>query len=135
MAAPHLFDMFARSIQVSQLQLTLGEKLSEYGVFSGPYLSVFGLNTKSVQIWSFFWFVFSCIRTKYIECPNTEFFLVQIQENTDQKKTCSARAQIFKQSDPWNRQKMGGCFFWQILTKNVGWFLYTGKRFFVEVLF
>ena len=78
--------MFARSIQVSQLQLTLSEKVSEYGVFSGPYLSVFGLNTKSVQIWSFFWSVSFCIRTKYIECPNTEFFLVQIQKNTDQKK-------------------------------------------------
>ena len=73
-------------------------KPSKYGVFSGPYFPVFGLNTeiypndqqcmKIVQIWRFFWFVLPCIRIEYGDllkwstlrekCPNTEFFLVRI---------------------------------------------------------
>ena len=54
---------------------------------------------KSVQIRSFFWSVFSCIRTEYGDllrksCIRTEYgdllrkspYSVRIQENTDQKK-------------------------------------------------
>ena len=51
---------------------------------------------KSVQIWRFFWSVFFCIRTEYVDlrikCP----YSVQIQENTDQKKL-----HIWTLSTPW----------------------------------
>ena len=38
---------------------------------------------KSVQIWSFFWSVFSCLRTEYRDLRE---YSVRIQENTDQEK-------------------------------------------------
>ena len=41
---------------------------------------------KSVQIRSFFWSVVSRIRTKYGEIRGISPYLVQIRENTDQKK-------------------------------------------------
>ena len=41
---------------------------------------------KSVQIWSFFWSVFSCIWTEYGNLFRKYLYSVQIQENTDQKK-------------------------------------------------
>ena len=41
---------------------------------------------KSVQIWSFFWPVFSCVRTEYGDLLRKSPYLVWIQENTDQKK-------------------------------------------------
>ena len=54
----------------------------------GTYMVAHGLfynREKSVQIRSFFWSVFFCIRTEYgyllHKCP----YSVQIQENTDQK--------------------------------------------------
>ena len=42
---------------------------------------------KSVQIRSFFWFVFLCIRTEYGGLLRKSLYLVQIQKNKDQKKT------------------------------------------------
>ena len=42
---------------------------------------------KSVQMWSFFWSVFSRIRTKYGEIRRKSLYSVRIRENTDQKKT------------------------------------------------
>ena len=41
---------------------------------------------KSVQIRSFFWSVFSCIRTEYGDLRSKSPYSVQMQENTDQKK-------------------------------------------------
>ena len=41
---------------------------------------------KSVQIRSFFWSVFSCIRTEYGDFRIKSLYSVRIQENTDQKK-------------------------------------------------
>ena len=41
---------------------------------------------KSVQIKSFFWPAFSCIRTEYGDLLSNSPYSVQIQENTDQKK-------------------------------------------------
>ena len=41
---------------------------------------------KSVQIRSFLWFVFSCIRTEHGDLRSKSSYLVQIQKNTDQKK-------------------------------------------------
>ena len=40
---------------------------------------------KSVQIHSYFWSVFSCIRTKYGDLLFKSSYSVRIQENTDQK--------------------------------------------------
>ena len=41
---------------------------------------------KSVQIQSFFWSAFSCIRTEYGDLLCKSPYSVRIQENTDQKK-------------------------------------------------
>ena len=41
---------------------------------------------KSVQIRSFFWSVFSCIRTEYGEILRISPYSVRMRENTDQKK-------------------------------------------------
>ena len=41
---------------------------------------------KGVQIGSFFWSVFSCIRTKYRDLLRKSPYSVRIQENKDQKK-------------------------------------------------
>ena len=41
---------------------------------------------KSAQIWSLFWSVFFCIWTEYGNLRSKSPYLVQIQENTDQKK-------------------------------------------------
>ena len=43
-------------------------------------------SVKSVQIRSFFWSVFSNIRTEYGEIPCISPYSVQMRENTDQKK-------------------------------------------------
>ena len=43
---------------------------------------------KSVQIRSFFWSVFFCIRTEYGNLRSKSPYSVRIQENTDQKKLC-----------------------------------------------
>ena len=40
---------------------------------------------KSVQMRSYFWPVFSCIRTEYGDLRSKSLYLVRIQENTDQK--------------------------------------------------
>ena len=41
---------------------------------------------KSDQIWSFFWSVFSCIRTRYGDLLGKSPYSVRVQESTDQKK-------------------------------------------------
>ena len=41
---------------------------------------------KSVQIWSFFWSIFSHIRTEYGEILRISPYSFQMRENTDQKK-------------------------------------------------
>ena len=41
---------------------------------------------KSVQIRSFFWSVFSCLRTEYRDLRSKSPYSVRIQENTDQRK-------------------------------------------------
>ena len=41
---------------------------------------------KSIQMWSFFWSVFSRIRTEYGDLRFKSTYSVRIQENTDQKK-------------------------------------------------
>ena len=38
---------------------------------------------KSVQIWSFFWSVFSCIRTEYGKILRISPYAVQMRENID----------------------------------------------------
>ena len=47
---------------------------------------LFAHSVKSVQIWSFFWSVFSCIWTEYGQLLCTSPCWVKIQENTDQEK-------------------------------------------------
>ena len=44
------------------------------------------LPVKSVQIWSFFLSVFSCIETEYGEIRSIFLYLVRMRDNTDQKK-------------------------------------------------
>ena len=41
---------------------------------------------KSVQLRSYFWSIFSCIRTEYRDLLRKSPYLIQIQENTNQKK-------------------------------------------------
>ena len=41
---------------------------------------------KSIQSRSFFWSVFSCIRTEYRDLLGKSPYFLRIQENTDQKK-------------------------------------------------
>ena len=41
---------------------------------------------KSVQMWSFFWSVFSCIWTEYGQLLSKSPYLLQILENAGQKK-------------------------------------------------
>ena len=43
---------------------------------------------ESVQIRSFFWFVFSCIRSKYGDLHRIPLYSVRIQENKKKKKLC-----------------------------------------------
>ena len=42
---------------------------------------------KSVQIQSFFWFVFSCIWTEYEDLRSKSPFSIRIPQNTDQKNS------------------------------------------------
>ena len=42
---------------------------------------------KSVFIQSFFWSVFSCIRTEYQHLPSGSPYSVRMRENTDQKNS------------------------------------------------
>ena len=60
---------------------------------------------KSVQIRSFFWSVFSCIRTKYGDLRSKSPYSVRIQENTDQKKlriwTLFTKCIVFKVHSVW----------------------------------
>ena len=49
-------------------------------------LKVYNHDVKSVQIRSFFWSVFSCIRTEYGNLRSKSPYSVRIQKNTDQKK-------------------------------------------------
>ena len=48
-----------------------------------PYIRSRMHCVKSVQIWSFFWSVFSCLRTEYRDLRE---YSVRIQENTDQER-------------------------------------------------
>ena len=49
------------------------------------YVCLFRHCVKSVQIRSYFWSVFTCIRTKYGYLHRKSLYSVRIQENTDQK--------------------------------------------------
>ena len=71
-------------------------KVSKYGVFSGPYFPVFGLNMDVLNLeenplrkkfpnTEFFLVRISCIRTEYGDLLRKSPYLVRIQENTDQK--------------------------------------------------
>ena len=54
---------------------------------SGLSITVFNtLPKKIVQMRSFFWFLFSCIRTEYGDLRSKSPYSVRIQEITDQKK-------------------------------------------------
>ena len=53
---------------------------------SGEIGSEMGHCVKSVQIRSFFWSVFSRIRTEYGEIRSISSYLVRMRENTDHKK-------------------------------------------------
>ena len=63
------------------LTLVMGYKIHIYDGFS----SVDFHYVKSVQIQSYFWSVFSCIRTKYGYLLRKSSYSVRIQENLDQK--------------------------------------------------
>ena len=43
---------------------------------------------KNVQIRSYFWSVFSCLRTEYGDLRSKSTYSVGIPENTDQEKLC-----------------------------------------------
>ena len=54
---------------------------------SGLSITVFNTLPKQiVQMRSFFWFLFSCIRTEYGDFRSKSPYSVRIQEITDQKK-------------------------------------------------
>ena len=55
---------------------------------------------KSIQIWSFFWSVFSRIRTEYGEIRIISPYSVWMRENTDQKKLCIWT--LFHAVDSWD---------------------------------
>ena len=59
-------------------------------------VDVLSICVKSVQIRSFFWSVFSCIRTEYGDLRIKSPYSVQMQENADQKK---AVFELFSRSD------------------------------------
>ena len=63
------------------LTLVMGYKIHIYDGFS----SVDFHYVKSVQIQSYFWSVFSCIRTEYGYLLRKSSYSVRIQENLDQK--------------------------------------------------
>ena len=82
-------QVYAKRVSSKFTGIITASKVSKYGVFSGPYFSVFGLNKeiyKSVQIRSFFWAVFSCFRTEYGDLWSKSLYSVRIQEKTEQKK-------------------------------------------------
>ena len=56
--------------------------------FLGLLVSISKHSVKCVQIKSFFWSVFSRIRTVYGEIRSVSPYSVQMRENTDQKKLC-----------------------------------------------
>ena len=58
------------------------------GTFYAVEVSHYSLNhcVKSVQIQGFFWSVFSCIWTDYVDLLSKWPYSVGIEENTDQKK-------------------------------------------------
>ena len=53
--------------------------------FSCQLISFEAVCVKSIQIRSYFWSVFFCIRTEYENLRCKSLYSVQIQENTDQK--------------------------------------------------
>ena len=65
----------------------LFKKLLGYIVWVQSFKSINSSHcVKSVQIWSFFWPVFSCIRTGYRALRSKSSYSVWIQENMDQQK-------------------------------------------------
>ena len=60
---------------------------SEYGHFLRS-VCVSNQRVKSVQIPSFFWSVFSCIRTEYKDLLCKSLYSLRTQENTEQNKLC-----------------------------------------------
>ena len=61
--------------------------MGEDGTYCQLFLSFHYTHcVKSVQIRSFFWSVFSCIRTEYGEILLISPYSVRMRKNTDQKK-------------------------------------------------
>ena len=70
--------MFLEKLHGIKISLgTLKSRLAGYGLYHCG---------KSAQIQSFFWSLFSCIRTEYGELLRKSLYWVQIQENTGQKQ-------------------------------------------------
>ena len=89
-SAAVLFDG-AFSLWVSKYSQSSNWKFVKAGVSQVSVLRLlfcwwYFLCVKSVQIRSFFWSVFSCIRTGYGGLRSKSPYPVRIQENTDQKK-------------------------------------------------
>ena len=79
-----LTKIFWKSGQTGQKRIQNSVKYLKWINFNKNfYLACLTHCVKSVQIRSFFWSVFSCIRTEYEDSP----YSVGIQENTDQKNS------------------------------------------------
>ena len=76
---------FAKFLRTVFLQNTSGRILLRFQDLKLSILADLHF-VKSVQILSFVWSVFSCIRTEYGNLRSKSSYLVQIQENKDQKK-------------------------------------------------
>ena len=61
-------------------------KKTNAGILDSPQALLKCRCMKSVQIRSFFWPIFSRIRTEYGDLQSKSPYLVQMRENTDQKK-------------------------------------------------
>ena len=64
---------------------TLSFKFS-FSIYSLFKLNLFSYCVKSVQIRSYFWSIFSCIRTEYGDLRNKSPYSVRMQQNMDQKQ-------------------------------------------------
>ena len=70
---------------IKQIPSIINKRVTDLSCDSDHFNKAAPHCVKSVQIRSFFWSIFSCIRTEYGDLRNKSPYSVRIQENTDQK--------------------------------------------------
>ena len=87
--------MIIPHVQIVQVVKISGFRFNNLGTLTKQWaLFVFGLFITSIVIYTIFQFFVTPFKIVKIasrreKCSNTEFFMVRIQENTDQKKLCT----------------------------------------------